>query len=133
MAAAGIGTRTVAGVLGPGVADNAVARSLETLEILRKAGADVNARITDVTTLTARIARPNTLTGRQGQTTLFFAAEIGRIEVVRYLLDHGAAVDVMDESGRRPIDVAGGSGSGRSEPRSPEIIALLKRVDERRN
>ena len=41
------------------------------MEILRKAGADVNARITDVTSLTARIARTNTLTGRQGQTTLF--------------------------------------------------------------
>ena len=133
MAAAGIGTRTAAGVLGPGVADNAVARSLETLEILRKAGADVNARITDVTSLTARIARPNTLTGRQGQTTLFFAAEVGRIEVVRYLLDHGAAVDVIDEMGRRPIDVAAGSAAGKSEARAPEIMALLKRVDDRRN
>ena len=86
----------------------------------------MNARITDVTSLTARIARPNTLTGRQGQTTLFFAAEVGRIEVVRYLLDHGAAVDVMDDMGRRPIDVAGGSGGGRSESRSPEIVALLR-------
>ena len=75
MAAAGVGTRTGGGVLGPGVPDNVIALSLETMEILRKAGADVNARITDVTSLTARIARANTLTGRQGQTTLFFAAE----------------------------------------------------------
>src|SRR4029078_748249 len=68
MAAAGIGTRIAAGVLGPGTPDNAAAPSLDTMEILRSAGADVNARITDVTTLTARIARTNTLTGRQGQT-----------------------------------------------------------------
>ena len=109
-------------------------RSLcETLEILRQAGADVNARITDITSLTARIARPNTLSGRQGQTTLFYAAEVGRIEVVRYLLDHGANVDVMDDMGRRPIDVAAGTGGSRGEARSPEIVALLKRVDERRN
>ena len=72
MAAAGIGTRTAAGVLGPGAPENVVALSLETMEILREAGADVNARITDVTSLTARIARTNTLTNRQGQTTLFY-------------------------------------------------------------
>jgi hypothetical protein len=49
---------------------------------------------------------PNTLTGRQGQPTLFFAAETGRTEVVRYLLDHGAKVDVVD-----PRRLAGASGS----------------------
>jgi hypothetical protein len=43
---------------------------METLAIL-KAGADVNARITDTTSLTARIARANTMTNREGQTTLF--------------------------------------------------------------
>ena len=88
-----------------------VALSLDTMEILRKAGADVNARITDVTSLTARIARINTLTNRQGQTTLFFAGETGRTEVVKYLLDHGARVNVMDDMGRTPIDVAKGNES----------------------
>ena len=87
------------------------------MEILRAAGADVNARITDVTSLTARIARTNTLTNRQGQTALFYAAEIGRTAVVKYLLDHGARVDVMDDMGKTPIDVAKGSA---------EIVALLK-------
>jgi ankyrin repeat protein len=106
MAAAGIGTRNTTGVLGAGPAENVVALSLETMEILRKAGADVNARITDITSLTARIARTNTLTGRQGQTALFLAAEAGRAEVVRYLLDHGARVDIKDDMGRSPIDVA---------------------------
>jgi ankyrin repeat protein len=88
MAAAGIGTRTEAGVLGPGPPQNVVALSLETMEILRQGGADVNARVTDVTSLTARIARTNTLTGREGQTTLDFAREMKREEVVRYLLQH---------------------------------------------
>jgi len=106
MAAAGIGTRTVSGVLGAGPLENAAALSLETMEILRKAGADVNARITDITSLTARIARTNTLTGRQGQTALFLAAELGRADVVAYLVDHGAKVDLKDEMGRTPLDVA---------------------------
>jgi len=106
MAASGIGTRTVSGVLGAGPLENVVALSLETMEILRKAGADVNARITDITSLTARIARTNTLTGRQGQSALFLAAELGRTDVVQYLLNHGAKVDIKDEMGRTPADIA---------------------------
>jgi ankyrin repeat protein len=109
MAAAGIGTRTGAGVLGFGPAENVVAHSLEAMDLLRKAGADVNARITDITSLTARIARPNTLSDRQGQTTLFFAAEAGRTEVVGYLLEHGAKVDVTDDKGRTPLAPAEGN------------------------
>jgi ankyrin repeat protein len=131
MAAAGIGTRTGGGVLGPGVPDNVVALSLATMDLLRQAGANVDARITDTTSLTARIARANTLTGRQGQTTLFFAAESGRTEVVKYLLDHGARVDVKDDMGRTAIDVAAGSGGGRGEPRSREIVAVLESVGSR--
>jgi len=122
MAAAGIGTRTSGGVLGPGVPENVVALSLETMEILRQAGADINARITDVTTRTARIARTNTLTGRQGQTTLFFAVETGRTEVVKYLLEHGAQTDVVDDMGRSPLDLAR---AGRGD-RFAEIAALLQ-------
>jgi uncharacterized protein len=122
MAAAGIGTRTTAGVLGPGPPENVVELSLGTMEILRAAGADLNARITDTTSLTARIARPSTLTGRQGQTTLFFAVESGRTEVVRYLVAHGARVDVTDAEGRRPTDLA----KGGRESRSEEILRLLQ-------
>ena len=124
MAAAGVGTRTGGGVLGPGVPENVIALSLETMEIVRKAGADVNARITDVTSLTARIARTNTLTGRQGQTTLFFAAESGRTEIVKYLLEHGAKTDLVDDMGKSPMDLVAGSRGDRSK----EIAALLQKT-----
>jgi ankyrin repeat protein len=133
MSAAGVGTRTGGGVLGPGIPDNVVALSLETMEILRKSGADINARITDTTSLTARIARPSTLTGRQGQTTLFYVAESGRTEVVKYLLAHGAKVDVVDDTGKSPIDVAAGNRGGEGQNRSSEIVALLKSVGSTRN
>ena len=113
-------------MLGPGVPENVVALSLDTMEILRAAGADVNARITDVTSLTGRIARTNTLTGRQGQTTLFHAAELGRTEVVKYLLAHGARIDVADEAGRTPIAVAEQGGDGGRNDASREIVALLR-------
>jgi ankyrin repeat protein len=116
MAAAGIGTRTAAAVLGPGPPETVVTQSLETMEILRAAGADVNARITDVTSLTGRIARTNTMTDRQGQTALHLAAELGRTRVVQYLLDHGASMGVVDEMGRKPGDLA----------RAKDITALLR-------
>jgi ankyrin repeat protein len=99
MAAAGIGTRTSQGVLGPGPPADVEARSIETMDILLKAGADVNALITDTTSLTARIARTSTMTNREGQTALFFAAQAGRAAVVRFLLDHGAKVNVMGDPG----------------------------------
>ena len=131
MAAAGVGTRNGSSVLGPGSPDNVIALSLSTMELLRAAGADVNARITDVTSLTARIARTNTLTNRQGQTTLFYAAEIGRPEVVTYLLEHGAKVDVTDDAGRTPIDLAQNKGDNRDEARSTAIVGLLQNAGRR--
>jgi ankyrin repeat protein len=106
MAAAGIGTRTAAGVLGPGPPEDVEAWSMKTMEILLNAGANVNARITDTTSLTARIARDSTMTRREGQTALFFAAQNGRKNVVRFLLDHGADVNAMGDSGKALLNAA---------------------------
>ena len=128
MAAAGIGTRTRFSVLGPGPPADVVERSMETMDILLEAGADVNARITDTSSLTARIARSSSMTGRQGQTALFFAAQVGRIEVVRYLLDRGAEVDVVDDSGRTLLDAARGNGGGRQEEGSSDVLDLIRSV-----
>ena len=90
---------------------------METMGILLAAGADVNARITDTTSLTARIARASTMTNRQGQTALFFAAQSGRAAVVRFLLDHGADVNAMGDSGKALLDAA---------RTKPEIMALIR-------
>jgi ankyrin repeat protein len=90
MATAGIGTRQTEGVLGPGPPEDVVERSIEMMTILLAAGANVNARVADTTSLTARIARPSTMTNREGQTALYFAAEMGRVPVLKFLLAHGA-------------------------------------------
>ena len=66
------------------------------------------------------------MSNRQGQTTLFFAAQVGRAPVVRYLLEHGADVDVVDEAGRTPLDAARGNGGGRGGDGSEEVVALLE-------
>jgi len=129
MAAAGVGARTGSSVLGPGAPDNVIALSLATMEILRAAGADVNARITDVTSLTGRIARTNTMTNKQGQTALFHVAELGRTAVVKYLLEHGAKVDLKDDAGRTALDAA--RGDGPVPPGRQEIVALLTTAQAR--
>lgn len=108
LAAAGIGTRTGESVLGPGPPENVEELALATIEILLDAGADVNAQVRDTTSLTARIARTSTMTNREGQTALHFAAEMGRIAVVRFLLDRGASPLIADAAGRTPIDAARG-------------------------
>jgi ankyrin repeat protein len=117
LAAAGIGTRTGQSVLGPGPPADVEARSMETMGILIKAGANVNARITDTTSLTARIARASTMTNREGQTALFFAAQLGRAAVVRFLLEHGADVNAMGDSGKALLDAAGSNA---------EITAMIR-------
>src|SRR5207237_2252839 len=51
MATAGMGTRTGQSVLGPGPPADVEARSIETMDILIRAGANLKARILDKTTL----------------------------------------------------------------------------------
>jgi ankyrin repeat protein len=127
MAAAGIGTRTGNSAFGNGPPANVEALSIETMEILRSAGADVNARITDITSLTARIARLNSMTGRQGQTSLFLVAELGRDKVVRYLLDHGARAGMKDDMGRTAADVAQGTPTGQTVVRLLGSVSVQSR------
>ena len=117
MAAAGFGVRE------PGFGANRAPRFVDdqeiegkvirSLEILLGAGADINARVTDTTSRTARIARTSTLTDPQGrsaegQTALFSPAARGWLRVVEYMLAHGADPDIEDDLGRKAFDAAMG-------------------------
>ncbi len=87
------------------------AQAIETIELLVKAGADVNQR------------------DAGGQTALFGAAMWGWNDVIHRLLAHGAAVDAKDARGRNAADAAmgigGGSGRTSSDPQ-PATAALLR-------
>ncbi len=124
MAAAGLGMRP-SPRFNP-VANDAQDRSIATLEMLLAAGDDVNARITDVKSLTARMGRGGTLPERGGQSALFGAVQWGWAKVVQYLIAHGAKVDVKDDLGVTPLDAAAGrAGSADNHP-SDEVAKILQ-------
>jgi ankyrin repeat protein len=107
-------------------ANDAQDRSIATLEILSAAGADVNARITDVKSRTARWGRSSTLPERGGQSALFGAVQWAWPRVVQYLIDHGAEVAIMDDRRVSPLDAAlGRAGSTDNRP-SPEVAKILQ-------
>ena len=128
MTAAGIGISIRDPARGSYQSPDTQDRSIATMDILLKGGADVNARITDTSGHTARIARPSTMTSRQGQTALYGAINWGWTQVVQYLLDHGARVDVADASGKTPLDASNGNAGGRDYKRVDEIVALIKKA-----
>ena len=64
---------------------------VQSFEILLAAGADINARITDGHSRTARIARRSGMSDREGQTALFSVAAHGWPKVTQFMIEHGAS------------------------------------------
>jgi ankyrin repeat protein len=107
--------------------EQAQARAIEIIDLLLAAGADVNARLNDVMSLTARAARqPNSLTEREGQTPLYGAVKFGWTNVVEHLLAKGADPNVKDMLGRTPLDGALGRIGGRDNVPSEEVANILR-------
>jgi ankyrin repeat protein len=126
----------------PNLEDDAI----EILKVLLKAGADINARITDTSSHTALIARPNSMSNREGQTAIFGAIGAGTVnetapprnwlKLTQFLIDNGAKLDIKDARGRTLIDALVGleqgeqisRGGGRDSPSTPEMAALIKKA-----
>jgi ankyrin repeat protein len=100
---------------------------LTSLEILLAAGADIDAKITDTHSRTARIARPNQLLDREGQTALYSAATRGWIRVVEFMVQRGAAVDVVDALGKSPLDAALARVGGRTNAAADTVAEIIRR------
>jgi uncharacterized protein len=101
-------------------------RALAVLPLLIKAGADVNARVTDTSSRTAVIARPSSMTNRQGQTAIFGSINWNWTRVAKFLLDHGARLDVQDGAGKTVFDALKGNAGGRDFQASDEMTKLIK-------
>jgi ankyrin repeat protein len=115
--------------LGP--RDTWQASAISVIGLLLKAGADVNARVSDTSSRTAIIARPSSMTDREGQTALFGAVSQNWTQVARYLLENGARADIVDARGKTLADALAGNAGGRDtpvdrpEPAPEEMIKLI--------
>jgi len=105
--AAGVGT----GGRGTGLASatsTGFPPSTAIMDLLIAHGADINAKVTGMLTYSLRISRAPAST--EGMTALHVAAQKGRAEEVRYLLEKGAKTDVLDAGGHKPLDLIGTGG-----------------------
>jgi len=82
------------------------ARVNETVDLLLAAGANINTRVTDSHTHTAKLVAYVTGRDHEGQTALFAAAEEGWDRVVKNLLAHGADAAFRDDEGKMALDYA---------------------------
>jgi ankyrin repeat protein len=82
------------------------------LDLMIQHGADVNAQVTGTRTYSMRISY-NTPPDKEGTSALHDAAQAGRTDLVRYLLEKGANPELVDANGKKPIDLVGaGSDAG---------------------
>ena len=79
---------------------------LGVLDALLAAGADINARTVAISDSMWRMSAPAHVEPAFGQTPLAVAVREGRIDAVRLLLRHGAALDATDSNGRTPLHTA---------------------------
>jgi ankyrin repeat protein len=82
------------------------AGATETVELLLKAGANINARVTNSHTHTAELVAYVRGRDHEGQTALFAAAESGWNRVVADLLGRGADAAVRDNDRKTALDYA---------------------------
>jgi ankyrin repeat protein len=102
--------------------DNAIA----VIGMLIDAGADVNARITDTSSRTAIIARPSSMTSRQGQTAIFGAISQDWVRVAKFLIEKGARLDIVDAAGKTVLDALENNAGGRDNVIGEEMKKLIR-------
>jgi ankyrin repeat protein len=119
LAAVGVGAGNRGGA-GLGAANIAL------MDQLLQHGADVNAQVTGTKTYSMRIAR--TPVANEGTTALHGAAQAGRTDLVRYLLEKGANPNITDSNGRKAIDWVGAR-TGNPAPANPAAAGAPPAVE----
>ncbi len=111
-AGVGPGARGGTGLAAAGAVGGAVNMAL--MDLLIQHGADVNAQVTGTQTYSMRVSRAPS--ANEGMTALHSAVQGGRLDMVKYLVEKGANTQIVDASGRKPIDMLNPSGRGGAAP-----------------
>src|SRR5262249_33854556 len=86
--------------------------STELLDLMMKHGADINAQVNGANKYSGRVSYawrdPNFTQSNEGLTALHVAVRSQNSTLVQYLLDHGASTNILDASGRTPLDILNG-------------------------
>jgi ankyrin repeat protein len=111
--------------------------AMRTMDLLLANGANINARIINSRTHTAKMVAYIQGRDHEGETALFAAAEAAWNRVVKYMLDHGADPTLRDAAGKTALDYARAPrppGAGAPAPSKTEpadraaTVALLAAV-----
>jgi uncharacterized protein len=89
-----------------GAPQDTQARIIKTLDLLLDAGANINARVTDSRTRTAKLVAYTQGRDHEGKTALFAAAEAGMDKVVKHLIDRRADPTIRDAANKTALDYA---------------------------
>jgi ankyrin repeat protein len=82
------------------------ARAIKTIDVLLAHGANINARVINSHTHTAKMVAYVQGRDHEGQTALFAAAEAGWDQVVKHMLERGADATVRDTAGKTALNYA---------------------------
>jgi ankyrin repeat protein len=134
LVAAGVTPGAGGGGGAPNTASNP-APSTAILDLMIQHGANVNTQVTGTRSYSMRVSY-NPPPNKEGTSALHGAVQAGRTDLVRYLLSKGAAPELVDANGRKPIDLldapagaaAGARGRGGAPARAvpPETAAEIR-------
>jgi hypothetical protein len=116
LSAAGVGT----GGRGTGLAASTSAggaANMAMMDLLLQHGANINAQVTGTQTYSMRVSRAPSST--EGMTALHVAAQAGRTEQVKYLVEKGAKTDILDANNHKPVDLVGAAAAPRGAAPAP--------------
>ena len=102
---------------------------IKVVDLLLDAGANINARVEDSHTRTAKLIAYIQGRDHEGQTAVFSAAEAGWDKVVKHMIERGADATVRDASGKYALDYARTPPPpGPGQPRDPGPAAVASRA-----
>ncbi len=111
----------------PGGGDPQI-RVMKSMDLLLDAGANINAKITNSRTHTAKLVAYVAGRDNEGKTALFSAAEAGWDKVVKHMLERGADPTIMDAAGKTALDYArvppagGAAATAPASGRGPTVL-----------